>query len=68
VILGGSRIDNDWSDTVDDELSTQIKQRCCELCPELGEPEDLKVISVGVGLRRKWLILSLTYLQCLQLC
>jgi len=54
VILGGSRIDHDWSDTVDDELSEQIKRRCCALCPELGDPEDLQVISVGVGLRRKY--------------
>jgi D-amino-acid oxidase len=53
VILGGSRHDNDWSDNIDDDLSEEIKRRCCELCPELGKAEDLQVLSVGVGHRRK---------------
>jgi D-amino-acid oxidase len=30
-------------------------KRCCELCPELGRPEDLQVISKNVGLRREYL-------------
>lgn len=28
-------------------------KRCCELCPELGRPEDLQIISKNIGLRRK---------------
>lgn len=53
VILGGSRQENDWSAEIDMELSKDIMKRCCELCPELGKPEDLQVISHNVGLRRK---------------
>lgn len=33
------------------DLAEDIKRRCCELCPELGKPEDLKVIRHGLGLR-----------------
>ncbi|KAF2681069.1 D-amino-acid oxidase-like protein [Lentithecium fluviatile CBS 122367] len=51
VILGGSRQDNDWSAEIDMELSKDIIRRCCELCPELGEPKNLQVISHNVGLR-----------------
>ncbi|KAJ4358131.1 uncharacterized protein N0V89_002710 [Didymosphaeria variabile] len=51
VILGGSRQDNDWSGEPDMELAQTIMERCCELCPELGRPEDLQVISHNVGLR-----------------
>ncbi|THX52632.1 putative D-amino acid oxidase [Aureobasidium pullulans] len=51
VVLGGIRLDNDWSGEVDLELAEDIKQRCCALAPELGKPEDLKVIYHGVGLR-----------------
>ena len=32
-------------------LAQTIMQRCCALCPELGKPEDLQVISHNVGLR-----------------
>lgn len=32
-------------------LAKTIMQRCCDLCPELGKPEDLQVISHNVGLR-----------------
>ena len=32
-------------------LAEDIKRRCCELCPELGRVEDLKVIRHGLGLR-----------------
>ncbi|KAF2189187.1 FAD dependent oxidoreductase [Zopfia rhizophila CBS 207.26] len=51
VILGGSRQDGNWSGEVDMELARDIMERCCKLCPELGKPEDLKVIAHGVGLR-----------------
>ncbi|OAG00844.1 D-amino-acid oxidase-like protein [Paraphaeosphaeria sporulosa] len=51
VILGGSRQDNDWSAEPDMSLAQTIMQRCCSLCPELGKPEDLQVISHNVGLR-----------------
>jgi D-amino-acid oxidase len=53
VILGGSRLDNVWSGEVDLEFAEDIKRRCCALAPELGKPEDLKVLQHGVGLRRK---------------
>ncbi|RMZ67425.1 FAD dependent oxidoreductase [Pyrenophora seminiperda CCB06] len=59
VILGGSRQDNDWSDEWDEELGQDIMNRCCELCPDLGRPEDLQVIarnlrvSVAQGSRLK---------------
>ncbi|KAH0148834.1 putative D-amino acid oxidase, partial [Aureobasidium melanogenum] len=51
VVLGGVRLDNDWSGDVDLEFAEDIKRRCCALAPELGKPEDLKVIYHGVGLR-----------------
>jgi D-amino-acid oxidase len=53
VILGGCRMDGVWEGEVDPAFAEDIKRRCCALCPELGKPEDLKVISHGVGLRRK---------------
>ncbi|CAO2657814.1 Nn.00g070740.m01.CDS01 [Neocucurbitaria sp. VM-36] len=52
VILGGSRQDNDWSAEWDESLGQDIMRRCCELCPELGRPEDLQIISKNIGLRR----------------
>jgi D-amino-acid oxidase len=58
VILGGSRDDNNWSDEWDEELGQQIMQRCCTLCPELGKPEDLQVISKNIGLRRECSVLE----------
>lgn len=51
VILGGCRLDNDWSGEVNPEFAEDIKRRCCALVPELGKPEDLRVIQHGVGLR-----------------
>jgi D-amino-acid oxidase len=56
VILGGCRVDNDWSGEVSLEFAEDIKRRCCALALELGRPEDLKVIQHGVGLRRKFQI------------
>lgn len=53
VVLGGCRLDNDWSGDVNLEFAEDIKQRCCALAPELGKPEDLRVIYHGVGLRRE---------------
>lgn len=54
VILGGCRQDGNWSAEVDYELSKDIMRKCCEVCPQLGKPEDLEVISHNVGLRRKF--------------
>ncbi|KAI4731199.1 putative D-amino acid oxidase [Aureobasidium sp. EXF-10728] len=51
VVLGGVRLDNVWNGDVDLEFAEDIKRRCCDLAPELGKPEDLKVIYHGVGLR-----------------
>ncbi|KAF2112133.1 hypothetical protein BDV96DRAFT_170388 [Lophiotrema nucula] len=51
VILGGSRQDGDWNAEVDAELAKDIMERCCALCPELGKPGDLQIISHNVGLR-----------------
>lgn len=53
VILGGCRFDNEWTGGVDLEFADDIKRRCCALAPELGKPEDLRVIQHGVGLRRE---------------
>ncbi len=53
VILGGWRVDIDWSGEVNLEFAEDIKRRCCASALELGRPEDLKVIQHGVGLRRK---------------
>ena len=58
VILGGCRVDNDWSGEVNLGFAEDIKTRCCALAPELGRPEDLKVIQHGVGLRREFRVLS----------
>jgi D-amino-acid oxidase len=54
VIIGGVHIDHDWSEDLDLSRSDRIKQRACELCPELGKPGDLQVIRHNVGLRRKF--------------
>ncbi len=55
IILGGCRMDGVWDGEVDLEFAEDIKRRCCELVPELGKPEDLKVLQHGVGLRREFL-------------
>ena len=36
------------------EFAEIIKRKCCALVPQLGKPEDLKIIKHGVGLRRKY--------------
>lgn len=59
VILGGCRMDGVWTGEIDLEFAEDIKRRCCVLCPELGRPEDLKVIQHGVGLRRKCFFIRL---------
>lgn len=51
IILGGCRDDGVWEGEVRMDFAEDIKKRCCALCPELGSPEDLKVVSHGVGLR-----------------
>lgn len=54
VILGGCREKNNWDGEVDMEFAEIIKRKCCALVPQLGKPEDLKIIKHGVGLRRKY--------------
>jgi glycine/D-amino acid oxidase-like deaminating enzyme len=51
IVLGGSREDGNWNGEVDLEFARDIMKTCCALAPELGRPEDLKVIRHGVGLR-----------------
>ncbi|TID06416.1 D-amino-acid oxidase [Colletotrichum higginsianum] len=51
VVLGGCRQDGNWDGEVDPALAKTILERCCALAPELGRPEDLKIIKHGVGLR-----------------
>ena len=53
VILGGCRQKDSWDGEVDLEFAEDIKRRCCTLVPQLGQPDKLKVIKHGVGLRRK---------------
>lgn len=53
VIIGGVRLDNDWDDSFDESRVERIKQRACQLAPELGKPEDLQVVRHNIGLRRK---------------
>jgi len=54
IIIGGVRLDGELNETLDASRTERIKQRACQLCPELGRPEDLQVISQNVGLRRKF--------------
>jgi hypothetical protein len=54
VILGGCREKNNWNGEVDLEFAEVIKRKCCALVPQLGKPENLKVIKHGVGLRRTY--------------
>lgn len=54
VIIGGIRLDNDESEAIDLSCSDRIKKRACELCPELGKPGELQVISYNIGLRRTY--------------
>lgn len=53
IVLGGCRLNGVWEGEPSLEFAEDIKRRCCALCPELGEPKDLKVLKHGVGLRRK---------------
>ena len=52
VIIGGVRLHHDYTEQPDMELAEKIKRRACDLCPELGTPESLKVLRHNVGLRR----------------
>jgi D-amino-acid oxidase len=54
VILGGCRQKHNWNGEADLEFAEVIKQRCCALVPQLGDPKDLKIVKHGVGLRRKY--------------
>lgn len=54
VILGGCRQKNNWNGEVDLEFAEVIKKRCCALVPQLGKPENLRVIKHGVGFRREY--------------
>lgn len=58
IIIGGVRLDDDHDETLDPARTERIKQRACQLCPDLGRPDDLQVISQNVGLRRKYLTSS----------
>ncbi|PCG93465.1 D-amino-acid oxidase [Penicillium occitanis (nom. inval.)] len=52
VIIGGVRLHHDYTEQPDMELAEKIRRRACDLCPELGTPESLKVLRHNVGLRR----------------
>ncbi|RAO68313.1 uncharacterized protein BHQ10_004325 [Talaromyces amestolkiae] len=51
VIIGGVRLDNDWDGSFDESRVERIKQRACQLAPELGKPDDLQVVRHNIGLR-----------------
>lgn len=53
IILGGSREEDDWNGEPNMQLAKEIMQRSYELCPQLGKPEEMEVISHNVGLRRE---------------
>lgn len=54
--------DGNWDPEPDMEAAKGIMERCCAICPELGKPEDLKVIRHNVGLRRK--LMELEHFSC----
>lgn len=54
VIIGGVRLENDWDGSFDESRVDRIKQRACQLAPELGKPEDLQIIRNNIGLRRRF--------------
>lgn len=60
IILGGCRQKGRRDGEPEIDFAELIKQRCCALVPELGRPEDLKVIKHGVRLRRGYPIRSET--------
>ncbi|CAH0053785.1 unnamed protein product [Clonostachys solani] len=51
VILGGCRQKDSWDAETDMKFAEVIKRRCCALVPQLGKPEDLKIVKHGVGFR-----------------
>lgn len=55
VIIGGVRLGRDADPTPDMALAARIKQRACELCPQLGKPDEVQVIRHNVGFRREFL-------------
>ena len=54
IIIGGVRLNDNWDPSFDISLTDRIKERACQLCRELGNPEDLQVVQNNVGLRRKY--------------
>jgi len=43
VILGGTKVDNDWYPNPLPEITRDILERCLKLCPELV-PEDVRAV------------------------
>ncbi len=39
VIIGGTKVDNDWYPIARPSTTTEILERALELCPELAPPE-----------------------------
>jgi glycine/D-amino acid oxidase-like deaminating enzyme len=61
IILGGTRQEGDWNGEVVMEIAKDIMQRSYELCPQLGKPEEMQVISHNVGLRRTLIFLPIGF-------
>jgi hypothetical protein len=59
IIIGGIRLHLDYDEKPDMQLAERIKRRACDICPELGRPENLKVIRHNVGFRGGWFFISL---------
>lgn len=54
IVLGGCRLNGDLNEEFDPVIGQGIKERCCDLVPGLGKPEDLRILKQGVGFRRKY--------------
>ena len=52
IILSGCRPKKNWNGEVEPELAEVIETRGCALASEVGRPQDLQIISLGLGLRR----------------
>ncbi|KAI5306076.1 hypothetical protein KEM56_002302 [Ascosphaera pollenicola] len=51
IIIGGIKVDGEWSDAIDQKRIEIIRERACQLCPQLGKPDELQIIRHNVGLR-----------------
>ncbi|RPB02180.1 nucleotide-binding domain-containing protein [Choiromyces venosus 120613-1] len=51
TILGGCKVEGDWNEEVDEELSKEIMERCKILAPELLVNGEFEIISQQVGRR-----------------